>query len=205
MPGGICGTWPAFWTVGPNWPNNGEIDIIEQVNEAGTNQMTLHSSSGCSSRASSLQTGMQLSTDCFAYAAANQGCAVREPDERSYGRKFNARKGGVYAMEWTGESVKIWFWSRDRIPPNALSASPNPSTWGRPSAKFYGSCNIDQKFRNHQLVFDTTFCGDWAGNTWGKSSCAKKAPSCTDFVAHHPQEFSEAYWEINSLKVFKSS
>ena len=25
MPGGICGTWPAFWLVGPNWPNEGEI------------------------------------------------------------------------------------------------------------------------------------------------------------------------------------
>jgi hypothetical protein len=21
MPGSICGTWPAFWMVGPNWPN----------------------------------------------------------------------------------------------------------------------------------------------------------------------------------------
>jgi hypothetical protein len=25
MPGGICGTWPAFWMFGPNWPKNGEI------------------------------------------------------------------------------------------------------------------------------------------------------------------------------------
>jgi hypothetical protein len=25
MPGGICGTWPAFWLVGPNWPDEGEI------------------------------------------------------------------------------------------------------------------------------------------------------------------------------------
>ena len=24
MPTG-CGTWPAFWTLGPNWPYNGEI------------------------------------------------------------------------------------------------------------------------------------------------------------------------------------
>lgn len=31
MPSG-CGTWPAFWSVGPNWPSAGEIDIIEGVN-----------------------------------------------------------------------------------------------------------------------------------------------------------------------------
>ena len=26
MPTG-CGTWPAFWLTGDNWPNNGEIDV----------------------------------------------------------------------------------------------------------------------------------------------------------------------------------
>jgi len=27
MPTG-CGTWPAYWLLGPNWPNNGEIGKI---------------------------------------------------------------------------------------------------------------------------------------------------------------------------------
>lgn len=29
MPASTCGTWPAFWLFGDDWPNNGEIDIIE--------------------------------------------------------------------------------------------------------------------------------------------------------------------------------
>lgn len=28
MPWG-CGVWPAWWSYGPNWPQSGEIDIIE--------------------------------------------------------------------------------------------------------------------------------------------------------------------------------
>ena len=31
MPTG-CGTWPAYWLCGENWPYKGEIDIIEGVN-----------------------------------------------------------------------------------------------------------------------------------------------------------------------------
>ncbi|KAL8726624.1 MAG: hypothetical protein Q9181_005973, partial [Wetmoreana brouardii] len=47
MPASICGTWPAFWMTGPNWPNSGEIDIIEGVNIDSQNQMTMHTGSGC--------------------------------------------------------------------------------------------------------------------------------------------------------------
>ncbi|KAI0755389.1 concanavalin A-like lectin/glucanase domain-containing protein [Daedaleopsis nitida] len=48
MPVG-CGTWPAIWEVGDNWPNEGEIDILEGVNGVSPNQATLHTSSGASS------------------------------------------------------------------------------------------------------------------------------------------------------------
>jgi hypothetical protein len=33
----------AVWTLGPNWPNNGEIDIMEGVNQVTYNAATLHS------------------------------------------------------------------------------------------------------------------------------------------------------------------
>jgi hypothetical protein len=32
----------AVWTLGPNWPNNGEIDIMEGVNLLTKNAATLH-------------------------------------------------------------------------------------------------------------------------------------------------------------------
>ena len=44
MPTG-CGTWPAFWANGPNWPAGGEIDILEGVNGFTQNQVSLRSSS----------------------------------------------------------------------------------------------------------------------------------------------------------------
>ena len=31
VPDGTCGVWPAFWMVGPNWPQHGEVDIYEGV------------------------------------------------------------------------------------------------------------------------------------------------------------------------------
>jgi hypothetical protein len=47
MPGNACGVWPAYWTSGPNWPNSGEIDIIEATNLQKTPIITLHSGTGC--------------------------------------------------------------------------------------------------------------------------------------------------------------
>jgi hypothetical protein len=48
MPGGVCGTWPAFWSLGSGtWPQNGEIDIIEGVNTNSQNKMVLHTDTQC--------------------------------------------------------------------------------------------------------------------------------------------------------------
>uniref|UniRef100_A0A914EJP8 GH16 domain-containing protein n=1 Tax=Acrobeloides nanus TaxID=290746 RepID=A0A914EJP8_9BILA len=45
------GTWPAFWTAGPNWPNHGEIDILEGVSNMTSNLVTIHVGDNCYEKA----------------------------------------------------------------------------------------------------------------------------------------------------------
>lgn len=48
MPAG-CGIWPAFWlTNEENWPNFGEIDIVEGVNNQTKAKTAMHTSAMCS-------------------------------------------------------------------------------------------------------------------------------------------------------------
>ncbi|KOC14549.1 putative endo-1,3(4)-beta-glucanase [Aspergillus flavus AF70] len=204
MPGSICGAWPAYWLLGPNWPNNGEIDVIEGVNDQTNNQVALHTSDSCTINNSGFS-GSLLTSNCYVNApgqANNAGCGIKDNSAQSYGNGFNSAGGGVYATEWTGEAISVWFFPRPSIPGDISSGNPNPSGWGTPSARFAGACNIDSHFKDLQIIFDTTFCGDWAGGVWGSSSCASKG-SCNDWVANNPAAFKDAFWRINSLKVYQ--
>jgi hypothetical protein len=106
MPTG-CGTWPAWWQNGPNWPYGGEIDILEGVNAFTENQVSLHTGSGCTMPSNqndlqlgTLTTGSFNSYDCASYDTSNQGCGVRDQtNDNSYGASFNNVGGGVYASE----------------------------------------------------------------------------------------------------------
>ncbi|KKK12876.1 hypothetical protein P175DRAFT_0431004 [Aspergillus ochraceoroseus IBT 24754] len=206
MPTG-CGSWPAFWILGPNWPNGGEIDVIEGVNAQTNNQMTLHTGDGCTIDNSGF-TGNLLTSNCYAYAsgqASNAGCGMEAPTANSYGAGFNNIGGGVYATEWTSDAISIWFFPRSSIPADISAGTPDPSAWGTPTARFAGSCNIDSHFGDMQIIFDITFCGDWAGNVWSSSPCASLASSCVDYVANNPSAFAHTYWDINSLRVYQQS
>ncbi|KAK0101998.1 hypothetical protein ONS96_005966 [Cadophora gregata f. sp. sojae] len=200
MPGNECGVWPAFWMFGPNWPNSGEIDIIEGVNLQQGNVMTLHVGQNCTiSGAQSL--GTLQSNDC------NQdhgfGCSVSSSSSTSYGDTFNSASGGVFATQWTSDYIRIWYFPRGFIPTNIANGQPDPSTWGLPDANFQGNCDIDANFKDHQIIFDTTFCGDWAAGVWDKDPvCSKKATTCADYVASEPGAFADAYWDVNYVKVF---
>jgi len=107
MPGSICGVWPAFWLVGGNWPYNGEIDVIEGVNLAGTDQITLHTGPGCTINTAGSQGGTSLlQSNCNANSG-HDGCGVTTTTSNAYGTNFNNVGGGVYAMQWESSGVYV--------------------------------------------------------------------------------------------------
>ncbi|OSS54903.1 hypothetical protein B5807_00978 [Epicoccum nigrum] len=208
MPTG-CGTWPAFWMVGPNWPNGGEIDILEGVNDQTNNGMTLHTGPDCKiGPDTSIFAGEVTTPNCDVEAkdqSKNAGCSIEHPSKDSYGTGLNAIGGGVYATQWTDEAISVWYFPRNSVPKDALGDSPNPDGWGIPAAKFTGACDIENMFKEQQIVFNTAFCGDWAGNAWDSGSCAKKAATCDEYVQNNPEAFKDAYWTINALRVYQDN
>ncbi|KAI9493516.1 1,3(4)-beta-glucanase [Zychaea mexicana] len=203
-----CGTWPALWLLGPDWPHGGEIDIVEGVNRQTRNLMTLHTSTGCMQRPHAIQRGKTITDDCDVNAAdqeQNQGCSVQDRSKRSFGTGFNQHGGGVFAVQWmpmTG--IQIWFFERDHIPRDIKAGShPDPRTWGTPSANFpfdQHFCSAT-RFRKLNIIINTTFCGDWAGNP--KIYHASRCPGdCVEFVRNNPEKFDEAYWRIKNIKVY---
>ncbi|OCT52751.1 putative glycosidase C21B10.07 [Cladophialophora carrionii] len=206
MPAGACGSWPAFWMLGPNWPVNGEIDIIEGVNSQSANTMTLHTNAGCSITSTGAFSGSLQTDNCDVNApdqATNAGCAIDSDDNLTFGSGFNANGGGVYATEWTSEAISMWFFPRNSIPADISNGQPDPSNWGLPKGQFTGGCDIDEHVKDQQLVFDVTFCGDWAGSVWSTdSTCSALGSTCQAYVQNNPSAFQETYWLINGLKVY---
>jgi hypothetical protein len=205
MPHG-CSVWPAYWTVGPDWPNNGEIDVIEGVNDPTTNQMTLHTSEGCTISPDSpkgpnslFATGKVLGGQCAFVNGDNSGCAFVDSDTRSHGHGFNIIAGGVYAHLWTDDSIKIWYFPRGDIPKDIDDKNPDPSSWPAPAAVFTNAqCDIKKHFRSHQIVINTTLCGDFAGGAFPSSGCKG---TCNEAVAD-PGNFKFAKWKINYIAAY---
>lgn len=52
-----------------------------------------------------------------------------------------------------------------------------------------------------KIIINNTFCGDWGDSDFA-SSCPNLG-SCKDYVAYNPGMFSEAYWLINSIKIYE--
>ncbi|EIM92458.1 uncharacterized protein STEHIDRAFT_47968 [Stereum hirsutum FP-91666 SS1] len=201
-----CGVWPAFWTLGSGtWPTTGEIDIIEGVHDNEHNQVTWHTNPGCMLTESSNFTGQIVESngepelDCTGCDGCS-GCGITEWSRASYGPTFDAQDGGVFAMKWDQDGIAVWSFYRVAVPQDIVDGSPDPSTWGEPSAALApDNCNPLTYFVNHSIIFDITFCGDWAGNDYATSGCPG---TCADRIID-PSNFDNASWIINWLKVYR--
>ncbi|KAF8306963.1 glycoside hydrolase family 16 protein [Clavulina sp. PMI_390] len=183
-----CGVWPAWWSVGPNWPAGGEIDILEGVHDNVHNQVTFHTEDTSTAVAQNFTGGIST-TDCYAYADSNSGCAVIDPSVASYGTEFNTLGGGVFAMMWLSDGIRVWFFHRSSIPQDIVDSSPKPSTWGTPTTYLGNGCDIPSHFSDHQLVFDITFCGG-AGTSYIDSGCPG---TCSERV-QEPGNFAVSFF-----------
>lgn len=194
------------WAYGPDWPNGGEVDIIEGANNAHTNLMSVHAGAGCvlDNAVMSKVSGIAQNKYCAA-GSENVGCGYTPPttDTSSYGDGFNAVQGGVYAMQWDDKHINLWHFARNEIPSDILTKKPDPSTWGLPQARFGGdSCAVGKYFKNMNLVLNINFCGDYGNAAWGSSTCAKYAPTCSEWVANNPKAFANAYWDVNYIDAY---
>lgn len=206
--------WPAFWAVGPGWPNGGEIDIVEFVNEYTTNQNTLHTGTNgvCNSNpnvgplyksangtTAKSFTGSLISTQCLSSGSNNNGCAFTD-GEGSAGHPFNVAAGGVFATLWDDSQIVIWRFERDQIPQDIQDGDPNPDNWGTPVALWTdSSCNIAASFKDLSLVINITLCGDWAGADFNNGNYGG---TCTDAVANNANyEFSQIM--VNYISVYQ--
>ncbi|KAG8158863.1 hypothetical protein KVR01_011306 [Diaporthe batatas] len=201
-----CGTWPALWLADPaNWPDNGEMDVMEATNLGDEgNAMTLHTSSGCGMGGHRRKmTGESVHGSCASTGGAdNAGCGVEGP-AATYGEAFNAGGGGVMALEWRSAGIRMWQFPRAAVPADITGGEPDPSTWGTALADFPDTgCDIDKHFRNQSIIMNIDLCGDLAGSLYGGTSCPS---NCTDFVANNPDEFVNAYWEVGAFRVYTAA
>ncbi|KAJ3848997.1 glycoside hydrolase family 16 protein [Lentinula lateritia] len=200
-----CSVWPSFWMLGTDllWPLAGEIDIIEAINNLGSNQYALHTTPGCYLAANSVQTGNTIETDC----STGQGCLVQETKPNSFGSGFAQAGGGVFATQLDVSGIYMWFWPRSSLPASisqADSASTmNLTDWGTPTASYPASaCNITQYFQPQQLVLDITLCGVWAGvpSIYNSTGCSGQ---CIDNVIGTGNPiYNQAYWDITYIRTY---
>ncbi|KAJ7089269.1 glycoside hydrolase family 16 protein [Mycena belliarum] len=214
----VCGTWPAVWFTGANWPFDGEIDVVEGVSLYKKNIYSVHTGSGCTIPPAAISTMKQVSlvkagaTNCDANVDT-AGCGFSDESTASFGPDFNKAGGGVFALQFDTTGVKTWFFQAGKVPSDIKSFAPNPSTWGAPRMDVPSlSCDPTTYFRDLMMVVDTNLAGTFTEGVWAVDGAGGQGTSCktqtgvataAEFVKNHGSEFGDAaQWKMNGFYIY---
>ncbi|KAK9434637.1 beta-1,3-endoglucanase [Metarhizium brunneum] len=218
LPELVCGGWPAYWTLGVGeWPKAGEIDIYEGWNLDIHNKPVFHVGPASEFGSCTIEQGDQysgvISSNCDNTFAdnktqwLNQGCQSRETENTIWADP----KGGIQALEWTTEYIKLFTWPHGQEPENLNDEELDTSSWGQPSVQLRASnCDINRIFQEQQLMFTLPVCGNPPGSDqfWKEldggsgRTCDKvtREPTCIDYVSKNPQAFKNFYFQIKDIR-----
>lgn len=109
-----------------------------------------------SSSSSDPYSGNLAATQCDAYSST-YGCSIDDSGNKgaSYGSKFKANGGGVWATKIADEGIDIWWWPRNSIPNDIKAGKPVPFSWGIPSfSSSSRSCDTGTFFKDLTFVIN---------------------------------------------------
>lgn len=179
-----CGLWPAMWTLGfgKEWPEGGEIDILEYVNDL-PQEVSFHTghSNQCrldgelvNAKYGAMPDANGNDYNCVTdYSLAQTGCSPNKlpllPGEQWSGG------GGMLALESTSEFIKVF-----HIPAAHadIAGEPKPEEWDEWVVSYFpfaeseektpGSCpNSKDLLTEQRLIMNINMCGEWGSPTWG--------------------------------------
>ncbi|POR37600.1 Putative endo-1,3(4)-beta-glucanase [Tolypocladium paradoxum] len=213
LPENKCGLWPAFWMYGENWPNDGEVDIMEWWNNAQWNQPALHVGASATYGQCLMdgagQSANVVTSNCDnGYSNPpnqwmNQGCVAAD-----HSGPWATLDGGVFAMEWTSDFIKLYSWHWSNVPSNIGDDAPDSASWGTPMVYLKNKqCDIDNHFSNQKLVLNLDMCGNPVGSPdiwWTSCAAVTKQATCEDYISNFPDDFSGAYFKLKDIRYFNA-
>jgi hypothetical protein len=140
-PGGSDPKNPASYGLGPY---SGCKDTTHEIGEQGGARTTLPDGS--------------TRFNCPNNSATNAGNSQINAPPGSFGPRFNAHGGGVYAVQWTPKDiVNIWWWPRKlwshkylRVGTGPLSDTPDPNTW--PGEDYPSNTGVSGEMEKHKIL-----------------------------------------------------
>ncbi|CAK9084351.1 unnamed protein product, partial [Durusdinium trenchii] len=226
-----CGVWPALFTLADHgeWPNGGELDMLEYVN-MDVSKSSFHTGGSCKLNPSavneygSMPDRNDMNYDCVTDYPDRLGCA---PNKWMKSSESWAHSPGILATQWTEKFIKLFYIPEHEIPQDIQDETPDPEEWNRWLFSYFPFSGTSCDIAAQKLMMQINFCGDWAGKVWSADgNCNWRVPHCravdplkeyapdedccTQFIwdpdnRYHTDQYlrERAYFNISYIKVFQ--